>query len=107
MERRAPTDLDRNQGASAHVTHSSHRRHRHPSGGTRGFGAGSGPAAKPDTAQPSTIDKVKGWTQKQWNATKAELQKDKAKWDSCNKRATAQHLSGRKSWSFIYDCMKS
>ena len=65
------------------------------------------PAAKPDTAQPSTIDKVKGWTQKQWNATKAELQKDKAKWDSCNKRATAQHLSGRKSWSFIYDCMKS
>ena len=58
-------------------------------------------------AEPSTTEKVKHWTQRQWNAAKAEWQKDEAKWDKCNQRATAQHLSGRKSWSYIYDCMKS
>jgi hypothetical protein len=57
--------------------------------------------------EPSTVDKVKTWSDKQWNAAKKEWQKDKAKWDVCNQRATAQHLTGRKSWSFIYDCMKS
>jgi hypothetical protein len=58
-------------------------------------------------AEPSTADKVKTWSNKQWNAAKQEWRKDKAKWDGCNQRATAQHLTGRKSWSFIYDCMKS
>jgi hypothetical protein len=58
-------------------------------------------------AEPSTADKVKTWSNKRWNAAKLEWQKDKAKWDVCNQRATAQKLSGRKSWSFIYDCMKS
>jgi hypothetical protein len=58
-------------------------------------------------AQPSTTDKVKSWTQKKWNAAKHEYAKDKVKWDACNKRATERHLTGRKSWSFVYDCMKS
>ncbi len=58
-------------------------------------------------AQPSTTDKVKSWTQKKWNAAKREFAKDKDKWDACNKQATEQHLKGRKSWSFVYDCMKS
>jgi len=62
--------------------------------------------AQQQTAQPSTMDKVKSWTQKKWDATKAELQKDKAKWDACNQQSNDRHLTGRASWSFIYDCMK-
>jgi hypothetical protein len=61
-------------------------------------------APKPE---PSTAEKVQHWTKKKWEAAKAEWQKDKTKWDSCNARATEQHLTGRKSWSYIYDCMKS
>jgi hypothetical protein len=56
---------------------------------------------------PSTTDKVKQWSQKKWNAAKVELQKNKEKWNTCNAKSTEQHLTGRKSWSFIYDCMKS
>jgi hypothetical protein len=26
-------------------------------------------------------------------------------WNSCQSRATAQNLSGRRSWQFLYDCM--
>jgi len=59
------------------------------------------------TSEPSTTAKVKTWSLKKWNAAKVEWQKDKGKWDACNARATEQHLKGRKSWSFIYDCMKS
>jgi len=65
----------------------------------------SAQAQKP--AQPSATDKVKAWTQKKWNTAKREFAKDKGKWDACNKRAAEQHLTGRKSWSFLYDCMKS
>jgi hypothetical protein len=64
------------------------------------------PAQAPSRTEPSTADQVKHWTQRQWSAAKTEWQKDKAKWDMCNQRATQQHLSGRKSWSYIYDCMK-
>lgn len=38
---------------------------------------------------------------------KHEWQKDKAKWDVCNQKASDQKLSGKASWSFIYDCMKA
>jgi hypothetical protein len=55
----------------------------------------------------SAADDVSKWTQKQWNATKAKWAKEKEKWAACNKRATDQKLSGRKSWSFLYDCMTS
>lgn len=74
------------------------------------------PAAKTDSApksavtapaamEPSTVTKVENWTEKQWNAAKRKLSKDKAKWTACNKEAKEQKLSGRKSWSFLYDCM--
>jgi hypothetical protein len=65
------------------------------------------PAPKKPAAEPSTTAKVETWTQKKWDATKHEWQKDRAKWDACNQRATDQHLTGRKSWSYIYDCMKA
>jgi exonuclease VII large subunit len=55
----------------------------------------------------SAADDVSKWTQKQWNATKAKWAKEKDKWAACNKQATDQKLSGRKSWSFLYDCMTS
>jgi hypothetical protein len=62
-------------------------------------------ATAPASSQPSTATKVENWTTKQWNATKAKWSKDKAKWNACNKEATNQKLSGRKSWSSLYDCM--
>jgi len=65
------------------------------------------PAPKPGASEPSTTTKVQNWSRKQWNAAKSEWQKDRAKWDVCNQKATDQHLTGRKSWSFIYDCMKA
>ena len=64
-------------------------------------------APKPGTAEPTMTTKVQNWTSKQWNAAKREWAKDKAKWDACNRQAKERHLSGRKSWSFIYDCMKA
>jgi hypothetical protein len=65
------------------------------------------PAPKSGATEPTTTTKVQNWSRSKWNAAKREWVKDKAKWDVCNQRATEQHLSGRKSWSFIYDCMKA
>jgi len=71
----------------------------------------SPPAAVPPkpvattSTQPSTATKVENWTSKQWNAAKRKWSKDKAKWAACNKDAKDQKLSGRKSWSYLYDCM--
>ena len=62
-------------------------------------------ATVPATSQPSTTTKVENWTTKQWNAAKAKWSKNKAKWNACNKEAKDQKLSGRKSWSYLYDCM--
>ena len=62
-------------------------------------------ATAPASSQPSTATKVENWTTKQWDAAKAKWSKDKAKWNACNKEAKDQKLSGRKSWSYIYDCM--
>ena len=62
------------------------------------------PAAATST-QPSTATKVENWTTKQWNAAKQEWSKDKAKWAACDQKAKDQKLSGRKSWSYLYDCM--
>lgn len=55
----------------------------------------------------SSADQVKDWTQKKWNAMKREWRKDRAKWDTCNRQATDQKLTGKASWTFIYDCMKA
>jgi hypothetical protein len=62
-------------------------------------------ATAPATSQPSTATKVENWTMKQWNAAKTKWSKDKAKWNACNKEAKDQKLSGRKSWSYLNDCM--
>jgi len=65
------------------------------------------PTEKSSKSEPSTTTKVENWTKQKWEAAKREWQKDKAKWDACNQTATEKHLTGRKSWSFIYDCMKA
>jgi hypothetical protein len=62
-------------------------------------------ATAPTSSQPSTATKVENWSTKQWNAAKAKWSKDKTKWNACNKEAKEQKLSGRKSWSYLYDCM--
>lgn len=62
-------------------------------------------ATTPASSQPSTAGKVEDWTEKQWKAAKAKWSKNKAKWNACNKGAEDQKLSGRKSWSYLYDCM--
>jgi hypothetical protein len=68
------------------------------------------PAAKPapeTTSAPSTVSEVEKWTSKQYNAAKAKWAKDKAKWADCEKQSKDQKLRGRKSWSFLYQCMSS
>jgi hypothetical protein len=57
-----------------------------------------------ETAKSAAGD-VSKWTRKQWNQAKAKWAKEEAKWADCNKNATDQKLRGRKSWSFLYDCM--
>jgi hypothetical protein len=57
------------------------------------------------SSEPSTAAKVENWTQKQWNAAKRKWSQDKAKWTACNQDTKDQRLSGRKSWSYLYDCM--
>ena len=57
------------------------------------------------SSEPSTAAKVESWTKKQWNATKQKWSQDKAKWNACNQDTKDQKLSGRKSWSYLYDCM--
>ncbi|HEY4918843.1 MAG TPA: hypothetical protein VII40_01935 [Xanthobacteraceae bacterium] len=67
------------------------------------------PTAAPAPADtPSTMDKVKTWSQKKWNASKAEMSKDKAKWDGCVAAAHDQKLkmSSKAGWAYVYDCMK-
>ena len=56
-------------------------------------------------SEPSTADKVQNWTKKQWNAAKQRWSQDKAKWNACSQDAKNRGLSGRKSWSYLYDCM--
>jgi hypothetical protein len=64
-------------------------------------------ASAPDSSKPSTATQVEKWTTKQWEATKKEWAKDKAKWADCQKQSRVQKLEGRKSWSFLYNCMTS
>jgi hypothetical protein len=62
-------------------------------------------ASAPPSAKPSAAARVETWTRKQWDAAQKEWAKDKAKWADCRKQSKAQKLSGRKSWSFLYQCM--
>ena len=64
------------------------------------------PAARAQaSSEPSTAAKVENWTNKQWSAAKRKWSRDKAKWNACNQDSKDQKLSGRKSWSYLYDCM--
>ncbi len=64
------------------------------------------PASSAATSnEPSAATRVENWTQKQWNAARAEWAKDKAKWAGCQKQSETQKLSGRDNWSFLYQCM--
>jgi len=45
------------------------------------------------------------WTSKQWNAMKRKYAEEKEKWADCRKQAKEKGLKGRKSWSFLKDCM--
>jgi hypothetical protein len=62
-------------------------------------------ASAPTSSKPSAAARVETWTTKQWNAAQKEWAKDKTKWADCRKQSKAQKLSGRKSWSFLYQCM--
>jgi hypothetical protein len=66
------------------------------------------PAAQPAPSTPSSMDKVKSWSRKKWDAAKAEMSKDKAKWDGCVAAAHEQKLkmSSKAGWAYVYDCMK-
>ena len=55
--------------------------------------------------EPSTAPKVENWTKRQWNAAKQKWSRDRAKWNACNQDTKDRRLSGRKSWSYLYDCM--
>ena len=59
------------------------------------------PPAKPAPAGAMKQDQTKS------DSMKAEWQKDKAKWNSCDTQSKAKHLTGKASWSFFYDCMKA
>jgi hypothetical protein len=65
-------------------------------------------ATQPAASSPSTMDKVKTWSHKKWKATRAELVKDKAKYDGCVAAAHEQKLkmSSKAGWAYVYDCMK-
>jgi hypothetical protein len=76
-------------------------------GGGLAIAIGSSPAHAQSSTISSTADEVKNWTRKKWNAMKREWEKDKAKWNACNEKASDKKLKGKASWSFLYDCMKA
>jgi len=58
------------------------------------------------TATLSTAaEDLSNWTRKQWAAVKAKWAKEKVKWADCQRQGNKKKLSGRKNWSFLYDCM--
>ena len=57
------------------------------------------------SSEPSAAAKVENWTNKQWSVAKRKWSRDKAKWNACDQDSKDQKLSGRKSWSYLYDCM--
>jgi hypothetical protein len=64
-------------------------------------------ASTSDPSKPSAAAQVEKWTTKQWAAAQKEWAKDKKKWADCRKQSKDKKLEGRKSWSFLYTCMKS
>ena len=58
------------------------------------------PAQAPEGGSPQS------WTRKHWNEVRATLEKEKEKWADCRKQQKEQKLRGKKSWEFLYTCMK-
>jgi hypothetical protein len=68
----------------------------------------TGKTSKPDSAMTKAkgaMSTAKKWTLKEWNKAKGKYAKEKVKWAACRKEAKDQKLKGRKSWSFLADCM--
>jgi hypothetical protein len=73
-----------------------------------GSGLAQTPASQPAaTASPpaSAATRAEAWTKKEWAAMKSEWAKDREKWTGCRHQADDLKLAGRKSWSFLYQCM--
>jgi hypothetical protein len=65
------------------------------------------PKKDPSAPPPTTSEKVKAISKKEWDKMKGQWAKQKEKWADCNKQSQDQKLTGRKSWSFIASCMTS
>jgi hypothetical protein len=66
------------------------------------------PASQPaetSSSPASAATRVEVWTKKEWTAMKSEWVKDRERWTACRHQADEQKLAGRKSWSFLYQCM--
>ena len=50
----------------------------------------------PKSAPSSKMEDISKWTQKQWDAAKAEWSKETTKWANCQKQADDRKLSGRR-----------
>jgi hypothetical protein len=61
--------------------------------------------SKPASAVTTRMGDVSTWSRRQWNAAKAKWSQEKAKRYDCRKQAHLKNLSGRKSWTFLYNCM--
>jgi hypothetical protein len=63
------------------------------------------PSSTSKPADPSAVKQVESWTEKEWAKAVKEWSNDKVKWADCSAKSDARKLSGRKSWSFLYQCM--
>ncbi len=63
------------------------------------------PSSTSKPTDASAASQVENWTKKEWSKAVKEWSSDKVKWAGCKAKSNAQKLSGRKSWSFLYQCM--
>lgn len=71
------------------------------------FAAPLAMAQAPGTAPPapSTMEKIKEMTRKEWSAAKAKWSSEKEKWARCRREAQAQKLTMRQRWTYRVECM--
>jgi hypothetical protein len=61
--------------------------------------------AETTSSPASAATRAEAWTKREWTAMKNEWVKDREKWTACRNQSDGQKLAGRKSWSFLYQCM--
>ena len=61
--------------------------------------------AKAGSTLTAKINDASNWSRRQWQAAKAKWSHETARWSDCRKQANRKSLSGRKSWTFLYNCM--